>query len=410
MFAFDKSSVRRIDADGRMHVTRTPISKAAVNPYYGREIPGCEALGLDPDRAYMLLRDPVELERAAPTFARLPILSKHEPFMLTDPKPELVVGAIGSAVEFKAPYLYADICVWSDQAIAGIETEQVIELSCSYRYVPVMEPGEFDGVKFDGRMTEIAGNHLALVEAGRAGPDVFVADSKPTFKEMSMKMTKLGKALFAALCLASTKLAADSALPTLVGNIDKKADKPALKTKLLAMDSDMDPAELDAVVDSMLDVESDPTPKEPAPVEQTPMEKIRAVLSGKVADEVIDAVLACMPAAADVTPPGMKPDEMKAAMDAQIDATRTELRAADVARREVRDTVGEVNGMDKPGDIYAFALDHLTVDHKDITDPVALRALFKTAVTAGKPVRKPLATDGDGDSVGKRFPAIARFG
>ena len=67
--AFDRSA-RRIDADGRLHVDRFHISKATVNPYYGKEIPGYEALGLQPDKVYRLLRDPVELERAAPTFAR----------------------------------------------------------------------------------------------------------------------------------------------------------------------------------------------------------------------------------------------------------------------------------------------------------------------------------------------------
>jgi hypothetical protein len=32
--AFDRSA-RRIDADGRLHVDRAHISKAALNPYYG---------------------------------------------------------------------------------------------------------------------------------------------------------------------------------------------------------------------------------------------------------------------------------------------------------------------------------------------------------------------------------------
>ena len=211
--AFDRSA-RRIDADGRMHVDRSHISKATVNPYYGREIPGFEALGLVPDRVYRLLRDPVELERAAPTFARLPVLSEHVPVTVEAPRPDLVVGAIGSEVVFAAPYLDADLCVWDATAIAGIETDKVRELSCAYRYVPVMEPGEFEGQPYDGRMTEIQGNHLALVEVGRAGSDVVVADRNPfNFKETAMKMSKLGKALFAALCAASPVLAADSALP-----------------------------------------------------------------------------------------------------------------------------------------------------------------------------------------------------
>ena len=128
-FAFDRTA-RRIDADGRLHVDRSHISKAVVNPYYGREIPGFEALGLDPDRIYRLFRDPVELERGASTFARLPILNKHVPITVENvaDNPELkklIVGAIGSDVSFNAPYLDADLCVWDAAAIAGIETEKV---------------------------------------------------------------------------------------------------------------------------------------------------------------------------------------------------------------------------------------------------------------------------------------------
>jgi Uncharacterized protein conserved in bacteria (DUF2213) len=48
--AFDRASVRTYDRDGRLHVEISNISKAAVNPYIGREIPDWKALGLDPDK------------------------------------------------------------------------------------------------------------------------------------------------------------------------------------------------------------------------------------------------------------------------------------------------------------------------------------------------------------------------
>ena len=67
-FAFDKASVRTYDEDGMMHVALTPISKANVCIYYGKEIPDSEALGLDPNKAYRLLRDPEELKKAVNTF------------------------------------------------------------------------------------------------------------------------------------------------------------------------------------------------------------------------------------------------------------------------------------------------------------------------------------------------------
>ena len=406
--AFDRSA-RRIDADGRLHVDRSHISKATVNPYYGKEIPGYEALGLQPDTVYRLFRDPVELERGAATFARLPILSEHVPVTVDTPRPDLVVGAIGSEITFTPPYLDADLCVWDATAIAGIETDKVRELSCAYRYVPVMEPGEFEGQPYDGRMTEIQGNHLALVEVGRAGSDVVVADRNPfILKESAMKMSKLGKALFAALCAASPVLAADSALPALVGTANRKTfKKDDVKAKLLALDASIDSNQLDAVLDAILDVEQDPKPVETpaAAADESPADKLRALLAGKVDDATLEAAcgLLATPAADEKPEPGMKKEEVDAAMD----GLRKELREAEEARRDVRAIVGDVMGMDSAAAVYGFALDHMKVDRSGVEGAPALRALFKVA--ASHKVASPVHVAQDSAGLAAKFPGAARF-
>lgn len=406
--AFDRSA-RRIDADGRLHVDRSHISKATVNPYYGKEIPGYEALGLQPDTVYRLFRDPVELERGAATFARLPILSEHVPVTVDTPRPDLVVGAIGSEITFTPPYLDADLCVWDATAIAGIETDKVRELSCAYRYVPVMEPGEFEGQPYDGRMTEIQGNHLALVEVGRAGSDVVVADRNPfILKESAMKMSKLGKALFAALCAASPVLAADSALPALVGTANRKTfKKDDVKAKLLALDASIDSNQLDAVLDAILDVEQDPKPVETpaAAADESPADKLRALLAGKVDDATLEAAcgLLATPAADEKPEPGMKKEEVDAAMD----GLRKELREAEEARRDVRAIVGDVMGMDSAAAVYGFALDHMKVDRAGVEGAPALRALFKVA--ASHKVASPVHVAQDSAGLAAKFPGAARF-
>ena len=414
--AFDRSA-RRIDADGRLHVDRSHISKATVNPYYGKEIPGYEALGLQPDTVYRLFRDPVELERAAPTFARLPVLSEHVPVTVEAPRPDLVVGAIGSDVTFSAPYLDADLCVWDSAAIAGIETDKVRELSCAYRYVPVMEPGEFEGQPYDGRMTEIQGNHLALVEVGRAGSDVVVADRNPfNFKETAMKMSKLGKALFAALCAASPVLAADSALPALVGTANRKTfDRKDVKAKLLALDAELDPQQLDNVIDALLDVEQDPKPMETpaAAADESPADKVRKLLAGKVDDAVIDEVCALCAAPAADEEPGAKPapaDTVKKEdVAAAMDSMRQEFREANEARVDVRAVVGDVLGMDSAAEIYGFALDHMKVDRKGVEGVPALRALFKVAAAGKTATATAPNVAQDSAGLAAKFPGAARF-
>lgn len=184
------ASVRTIDANGHLRVGKTVISKAAVNPYYGREIPGHEGLGLDPGKIYQLLRDPDELKSAADTFKGKQLLIKHIPVDSKDPKKEFTIGAIGSDISFENNNLYADLTVWDDVGIGLIESKKMQELSAGYSYMPDMTPGEFNGAVYDGVMRSIHGNHVTIVERGRIGRDAVIADSLPFEMGLNMKLKK----------------------------------------------------------------------------------------------------------------------------------------------------------------------------------------------------------------------------
>lgn len=434
--AFDFKSSRSTDKDGRLHVESSHISKAGVNPYYGYEIPGWANLGLEKTKVYKLLRDPEELKKAAPTFARVPVLNTHTHVTSDAPQKENIVGAIGSNVSFNDPYLDADMSIWEAEAIAGIDSKKIKELSCSYHYVPVMEPGEYEGEAYDGRMTEIKGNHVALVESGRAGSDVVVSDSNPfTFEVLTMKTTKLGKALHAALSAASPVLAKDSAFLALVGQATKKTfDSKGVKAKIIAMDATLNPQQLDNVIDALLEVEQDPKPSEAAPAvkdadsgeekpkeekddakDSSPEEKIKSLLAGKVDEKVIGEIIAmCKTAATDEKEDmkkdeGMKKDEVKSAMDSAIkkskDEMREEFKSAQEAINDVRDVVGSL-AMDSAAEIYGFALDHMKIDRKGVEGVPSLRALFKVAAShKGEPV----IIAADSAKAAERFPNIKRF-
>jgi hypothetical protein len=179
--ALDRASVRTFDADGRLHVSIANISKANVCGYLGREIPDFEKLGLNPDQLYQLLRPADELANAASTFNNLPLLSQHVPVDARDHRPDLVVGSLGSECKFVAPYLQNSLIVWAQSAIDGIVSVSGAkrQLSAAYRYRAVMEAGNFQGQRYDGRMVEIVGNHEAIVVEGRAGPDVAVDQALP---------------------------------------------------------------------------------------------------------------------------------------------------------------------------------------------------------------------------------------
>lgn len=202
--ALDRDSVREKRRDGQLVVKRARITKANVCPYRGAEIPGWDkdkgvhALGLDPDKIYHLLRDPEELRKAAPTLNGVQLLQKHVPVNADDHKPNDTVGSLGTDAEFVEEggenYLVNSLFVNAKSAIEGIENDKKRELSAGYHYVPDMTAGNFRGTAFDGIMRNIVFNHVALVEDGRAGPDVVVGDS------MENLMTKPTR--FAAVTLA----------------------------------------------------------------------------------------------------------------------------------------------------------------------------------------------------------------
>jgi hypothetical protein len=163
--------------NGWLHVKDCRISKANVCPYLGREIPGSEALGLDPTEVYMLYRDAAALEAAAASFERAPLMLHHVGVTADNPNKDKIIGAI-SNVRWVAPYLIADLTVWDGEGIEAIESERQQELSPGYHYKPEMNSGVApDGTSYQGRMLQILANHLAIVDTGRTGPDVMVNDS-----------------------------------------------------------------------------------------------------------------------------------------------------------------------------------------------------------------------------------------
>ena len=213
--AFDKASARSYDANGHLIVDSTVITKAAVNPYYGKEIPDYESLGLDPEKIYNMLRDPAELEKGMHTLGEKQLLIKHIFVSADEPQKESIAGTIGSNLEMVGNDVKGSLTVWDKEAINLIESGKLAELSASYFYDPIMKSGTFNGQPYDGIMTNIRGNHVALVERGRIGRDALVADALPKLMELNMKLKKGAAAkvnLAAKAILVAKGLAADADL------------------------------------------------------------------------------------------------------------------------------------------------------------------------------------------------------
>jgi hypothetical protein len=174
--ALDRASVRRYDQDGHLFVETANLSAACVSPYNATEIPDWDKLGLDADKVYYLLRDPVALEESAASFCGKPLLMTHRAISADDHPHKIVVGAIGSDVRFEKPFLKGSLSIWDQEAIHAIESGDQKDLSMGYYYQAVMEPGVYEGAPFDGKMLQIQGNHGAIVPTGRV-PGAMVGDS-----------------------------------------------------------------------------------------------------------------------------------------------------------------------------------------------------------------------------------------
>jgi hypothetical protein len=432
ILAFDRASVRSVDEDGRLRVEITNISKAAVNPYYGREIPEWKSLGLNPDKVYQLLRDPQELEKSVATFNGLPLLNKHVPFSVDTYDPEDVVGATGTDAQFVAPFLKNSLVVWDDLAIAGIDSEDQCELSCAYRYDADMTPGVFENTPYDGVMRNIRGNHIALVEKGRAGPDVVVGDSDPfsTLEYQPMKASRKSIAVKAAIgAYLRPMLAQDAAigdLGALVRGVKAatiaqdtarivSAVEKSTKGKL-AQDVELDTTELAEIIEAAAAAEPEEVAEDEDDDKQREGESdedYKARMDAKKKDDPD-------PAQDEDDDDDKKDDkDVTAAMDAAIKAAEKRTEAATVARmnairqaeKEVAPLIGEVMAQDSAAAVYKLALDHAGVDTKGV-HPSAYGAMVRmlSAAKAQRPANTALAMDSAvNDSFAERFPTAGKL-
>lgn len=175
--AFDRAmSFRSKDINGWLHIRDCRITKANICPYLGREIPGAQQMGLEPEKVYNLYRDADALASATSTFNGIPLMIVHTAVTADQPNKEKIIGCVSNP-RWQAPYVVADLTVWDGEGIAAIESGAQEELSPGYHYKPQMNSGVLDGDPYDGRMLEILANHLAIVDTGRTGPDVVVNDS-----------------------------------------------------------------------------------------------------------------------------------------------------------------------------------------------------------------------------------------
>lgn len=388
-----QGSVREFDADGRLKVQKSNISKECVNPYYGSEIPGYKNLGLDPNKIYYLYRPGEELKKAADSFNGIQILDKHEAISSDEPKKDLVIGALGTNAKYEAPYLTNSLFFWDKDAIALIEAADsgrggAKELSCGYSFVPDMTPGTFNGEHYDGVMREIVGNHVALVESGRAGSDVKVSDYNIFIKNGVETVKKPSKAQLIMDKAKELKLdIKESDANELIKSVlaldekeDAAQDKKHAKDKKKAKDED-DLQNIDDPEPSKpaFDKDDDETDKETQKI-------IDMLKAKKLDDEEIEKIIRSLKRddktgdedkdeKEDVKKDDRDEKEVKKAMDSLEKKIRQSFLELDAAKDDVRELVGDVKNVSKAEEVYRFALEQNGVSSRGINELSALKKM-----------------------------------
>lgn len=386
------SSVRKYDDNGHLRVERTVITKAAVNEYYGKEIPGCDELGLIPDKIYKLLRCPNEIQKGMDTFSGKQLLLKHTPVDSRNTEQTLTVGSIGSRLTFEDGKLYADLTFWDDDAIGLIESKKMRELSAGYGYTPDMSPGIWNGEKYDGVMRNIKGNHVALVKHGRIGKDAVIGDSQTIpLKGSTMKLSKGARSRIKQKLTAKVgKLAQDGLQPESVDEIidevieHTRSDGEETKfdeIKRIVGDDDkfneiveLLGGEADAEDEDDDDKARDEDEGEKAKRERKELEETdRNDRDADKDDEKSKKIAKLEKELRELKGDNAEDEEHedKPAMDAATVARDVESRinAKFVARDEVEPLVGKIalDGFNSADDVYRYALDAASVENEGVT-------------------------------------------
>ena len=161
---------------------RARIARAGIQIYHGSELSG--VAGVDPDAAYRIYRAPEEVfaEDSLASFAHLPITDGHPPAGVTaDNHQSTSIGTALDAVSREENFVAATLSIRDAAAIERLRRGEIQQISAGYHADVTLAPGVTPGGEpYDGIQSHIRGNHIALVDAARCGPECRIgAESGP---------------------------------------------------------------------------------------------------------------------------------------------------------------------------------------------------------------------------------------
>jgi len=197
------------------------------------------------------LRTPDEVmsRETVDSFALVPVTNDHPPELLTaDNAKQYAVGAVSEQVQPDGDKLRASLMITDAKTIEAVQKGK-IELSCGYTADVVAEAGTWNGQRYDARQTNIRGNHVAIVDVGRAGPECALrmdaADGAAQEITMDPVMMELGGAQYAVPADLAAEIAKMLEAKGLSPTKDAGKAAPAASADLEAAKADLKAAKAD---------------------------------------------------------------------------------------------------------------------------------------------------------------------
>lgn len=124
-------------------------------------------------RRELRLPEEVFAPRSLDSLQAAPLTLEHPKFAVTPENVgEVGVGAVGTDVRQDGDFVRGTVMVMRADAISKVDSGEMRELSCGYDCTLDETPGVYQGERYDAIQRSITYNHLAIVPAGRAGPEV----------------------------------------------------------------------------------------------------------------------------------------------------------------------------------------------------------------------------------------------
>jgi hypothetical protein len=244
---FDKvefsTSQRKYTDEGYL-IVPAYIARSGMYQYKAGEVGFTDR---DPEEIVNIYRPPEEVfnDESMQSFACKPVTNNHPRELVTiDNIKKYSVGMAGMNVEKDEDKLKTVLTITDKCTIKQIEDGKC-EISNGYTADIDIEEGYADAVKYDGVQRKIKGNHIAVVEKGRAGSAIKIADNEPTNnnKESLMKIK-----------LYDIEFEVSDQVATVVEKL--KDEKSQLTKTIKAKDADHAKAMTDAKSDSQKEVDT----------------------------------------------------------------------------------------------------------------------------------------------------------